>query len=58
MLKRGLVVLHESLREQAAREPYRIYEQLDLGPGGYALAPARKAKQGIRELLQRRRAQR
>jgi hypothetical protein len=55
VLKRGLVALRESMRESTAKHPYRVYEQLDLGPGGYARAPARKAKQGIRALLARKR---
>jgi hypothetical protein len=54
VLKRGLVSLREALRDQGAREPYRIYEELDLGPGGYAFAPARSAKQAIRRVLQNR----
>ena len=58
VLKRGLVALRESTREQVAREPYRIYEQLDLGPGGYARAPARNAKQSIRGVLQQTRSRR
>jgi hypothetical protein len=58
VLKRGLVALREATREQVAREPYRVYEQLDLGPGGYALASARNAKQAMRSVLQQRRSRR
>jgi hypothetical protein len=55
VLKRGLVALRQSLRENTARHPYDVYEQLDLGPGGYARAPARRAKQSIRAVLERKR---
>ncbi len=30
--------------EEAATRPYEVYHRLDLGPGGYAVAPARGAK--------------
>jgi hypothetical protein len=55
VLKRGLVALRESMRENTAKHPYSVYEQLDLGPGGHARAPARKAKQSLRAVLERRR---
>jgi hypothetical protein len=58
ILKRGLVALRESMRQGTTQHPYRVYEQLDLGPGGYARAPARKAKQAIRAVLARKRAKR
>ncbi|MGQ0506837.1 MAG: hypothetical protein ACT4TC_16115 [Myxococcaceae bacterium] len=50
-LKHGLEVAARELRERSAARPYDIYRQLDLGKGGYARAPARKAKQAIRKLL-------
>ena len=55
VLKQGLIALRASLREEVARKPYEVYEELDLGPGGYAVAPAREAKQAIREVLSRKR---
>ena len=33
--------------DQAAKEPYKVFSRLDLGPGGYAIAPARQAKQAV-----------
>lgn len=54
VLKRGLVALRATLPEAAGTHPYALYETLDLGPGGMARAPARQAKQGIRELLKRK----
>jgi hypothetical protein len=58
VLKRGLVALREATRERVASEPYRVYEQLELRSGGHARAPARKAKQRIRGVLQESRPRR
>jgi len=54
-LKQGLLVLRDQLRNQASGSPYHVYQTLDLGLGGYARFPARRAKQGIREILRRKR---
>lgn len=54
-LKRGLEVAARELREQAPKRPFDIYKTLDLGEGGYAVAPARHAKRAIRQILARKR---
>lgn len=54
-LKRGLEVAARELRERAATRPYDIFRQIELGEGGYARAPARKAKKAIAGLLRKRR---
>ncbi len=54
LLKSGLVAAREQLRAQPAQTPFEIYRSIDLGPGGYARAPARRAKQAIRGLLARK----
>ena len=48
-LRAGLRALHERLRGRA--DPYAVYSALDVGPGGYARAPARRAKQAVRDLI-------
>jgi hypothetical protein len=53
-LKRGLRSLQEQVRQEADRLPYDIYRELDLGPGGYAVAPSSRAKQAVREVLRRK----
>jgi hypothetical protein len=53
-IRRGIVALREQLRESAAVSPFEIYSDLDLGPGGYAAAPARHAKQAVHEVLIRK----
>jgi hypothetical protein len=47
-IRRGVLVLHERIKETASASPLEIYSGLDLGPGGYARAPARRAKQCCR----------
>lgn len=55
LLKRGLVALRASPKQDPGARPYRLYETLELGEGGYAKVPARRAKQGIAEILRRKR---
>lgn len=37
--KKGLFVLHREIDQHANWAPYDVYRELDLGPGGYAIAP-------------------
>jgi hypothetical protein len=54
-LKRGLLAVRDGLRAAHAANPYEIYAGIDLGPGGYARAPARQAKRHIKTLIESRR---
>lgn len=54
VLKEGLLAL-ESQRKTEAPNAYEIYRQLDLGPGGYALAPSTETRQGVERVLRRKR---
>ena len=47
LLKRGVLAYRSKALEETARKPYEIFRQLDLGSGGYARAPARKAKTAV-----------
>jgi hypothetical protein len=49
-LKRGVL----ALRARLATRPYDVYASLDLGPGGYAAVPARRAKAGVAAVIRRR----
>lgn len=51
VLKRGLESYAEAVREEVGSTPFDIFRQLDLGPGGYAAAPARDAKAAVVETL-------
>ena len=54
VLKRGLESYAKAVREEVAETPFDIYRRLDLGPGGYAVAPARDAKAAVVETLRRK----
>ena len=54
VLKHGLSAYETAVLEQACRKPYEIFRQLDLGAGGYAMAPARDAKSAIAEVIRRK----
>lgn len=54
VLKRGLIVLREEVVRTASTVPYDIYQQLDLGPGGYAIAPSSRTRQAVREAIRRK----
>jgi hypothetical protein len=49
-LKQSLLLLqqHFNIHKSDAVKPFDIYKQLDLGEGGYAIAPASQAKEGVK----------
>jgi hypothetical protein len=49
VLKRGLEAVREQLRGSGERTAYDLYSELDLGPGGYALAPSTESRRGVQE---------
>ena len=53
-LKQGLLVLRTQLARQASQAPYDIYAELDLGPGGYAVAPSTETRRGVQEVVKRK----
>ena len=53
-LKRGLRSLREQVRQGASRTPYDIYRELDLGPGGYAIAPSTESKRAVRKAIRKK----
>ena len=53
-LKRGLRSLQEQVRLEAARTPYDVYRELDLGPGGYAIAPSTSTRRGVRQAVRKK----
>jgi hypothetical protein len=54
LLKQGLLTLKDQLSPQPQRSAYEIYEELDLGPGGYAVAPATESRKGVQEAIRRK----
>ena len=53
-LKRGLRALREQVRERTDHTPYDIYRELDLGVGGYAIAPSHEVKRAVRQVLKKK----
>jgi hypothetical protein len=54
VLKRGLAAYETQALAETSRRPYDIYRALDLGPGGYAAAPARDAKSAVSDAIRRK----
>lgn len=55
-IRQGVISLREQLRKKAEASPFEIYASLDLGKGGYAKVPARRAKRGIAKTLRKKHA--
>ncbi|HET6285027.1 MAG TPA: hypothetical protein VFH73_28980 [Polyangia bacterium] len=54
VLKRGVLALRDGLASAKTTKPFDIYRALDLGPGGYAQAPAPHAKRAVAEIIRRK----
>ena len=54
VFKQGLLALRDQLAEQGSSAPYEIYRDLDLGPGGYAIAPSTETRRGVQEAIRRK----
>ena len=50
-LNRGLLALSEDQDRNASRRPYDVYARLELGPGGYAIAPSTATRRGVRKAI-------
>ena len=53
-LKQGLMTLRDHAARHAWRTPYEVYNKLDLGPGGYAIAPSTDSRRGVMTALSRK----
>lgn len=53
-LKRGVLALRNRVVSRPKRRPFLVYCRLDLGPGGYALAPSTESRLGMQRKLQRK----
>jgi hypothetical protein len=54
--KHSLLLLRDDLTQKPQRTPDDIYAELDLGLGGYAIAPSTDTRRGVREAIKRRRS--
>jgi antitoxin component of RelBE/YafQ-DinJ toxin-antitoxin module len=53
-MKKGLLILRNEVAQEARRIPYDVYKELDLGPGGYTVAPATHTRRGVRMAVRRK----
>ncbi len=53
-LKRGVLVLNEKVGSHSQQSAFEIYRRLDLGPGGYAIAPSTETRRGMQLALKRK----
>ncbi len=54
VIKAGLLSFRKDINRTRSTIPYELYEQLDLGPGGYATAPSSQVKQGVKRSIGRK----
>lgn len=52
--KHGVLALGDKVRHNTTRSAFNIYRQLDLGPGGYAIAPSTQTRRGMQLALKRK----
>ncbi|HEU5406447.1 MAG TPA: hypothetical protein VFU48_01670 [Nitrospira sp.] len=53
-LKRGILTLRDEVSRRPQRSAFEIYRRLDLGPGGYAIAPSTNTRRGMQLALRRK----
>jgi len=53
-LKRGLRSLQERVQHEAKRTPFDVYRELDVGPGGYAVAPSTRTRRVVRRVVRKK----
>jgi hypothetical protein len=53
-LKRGLRSLQQRVRDETKRTPFDVYRELDLGSGGYAVAPSTRTRRAVRRVVRRK----
>lgn len=54
VFKQGLLALRDQRAAQPEKTAYDIYQELDLGPGGYAIAPSTDSRRGVQEAIRRK----
>ena len=53
-LKRGLRSLGDRVKRETQRTPYDIYRELDLGPGGSAIAASTDTRRAVRAAIKKK----
>ena len=53
-LQKGLDSLKQEIQQSRPRRAWEVYQQLDLGPGGYSIAPANEVRRGVKLALEKK----
>ena len=54
VLKRGIQAFRKEVSRKTSPTPFEIYRELDLGPGGYAIAPSTGVRRGVGDALRKK----
>ncbi|MBV9570846.1 MAG: hypothetical protein JO056_06370 [Alphaproteobacteria bacterium] len=54
VLKLGVQAYAKKSKSAAPQHPYEIYRHIELGEGGWAIAPARNAKRAAGDVIRRK----
>ena len=54
VIKSGVRLLRQQLRQTPERSAYAIYKHMDLGSGGYAVSSSATTRRGVRRDLRRK----
>jgi hypothetical protein len=54
VLKEGIRALDEEKSRKTLPAPFEVYRNLDLGPGGYAVAVATDVRRGVRDAVRKK----
>ncbi len=52
--KRRILTLRDEVSRRPQRSAFKIYRRLDLGPGGYAIAPSTDTRHGMQRAFRRK----
>jgi hypothetical protein len=52
--KKGLLLLRDEMAQKTQRLPYDICRELNLGPGGYAIACSTETRRGVQEAIRKK----
>ncbi len=53
-LKQGLMILKDQVASPEQPSAYDIYQSLDLGDGGEAIAPSTETRRGVKDAIKRK----
>lgn len=54
VLKRGVQTYEQRAQQDGSVRPYEIYRRLELGKGGWSIAPANDGKRAVRDAIHRK----